>query len=134
MENEELHVAHKDYDFTVLTCLFVGIFGLHRILNGRYLSGGLLFGITVFSILLALVPIIGFFGIIMLFITKVWSLIDLLIISTNNFKNIDNEIVGYDGNYFKKDANKVVIGMIVISIVVYVTILLNFAFSMQNLL
>ena len=133
MENKELNVAHKDYDFTVLTCLFAGTFGLHRLLNGRFVSGGILFGITVFSLLLALVPIIGFFGIIMLMFTMVWAIIDLLLISTNNFKNKKNEIIGYHGNYFKNQANIVVIIVIAITTIVAISIALSFFISVQNI-
>ena len=132
MEDNLIKKTHKDYDFTVLTCLFAGPFGLHRLLNGRYVTGGILFGISLFSLLLALIPIIGFVGILLLIITTIWSLIDLLFISTNHFVNANKEVISYSGSYFKNTANLVVITMLILSTVVVISIILNFMFVIGN--
>jgi TM2 domain-containing membrane protein YozV len=82
-------INSEKYTLTLLMWLFFGIFGVHRFINNK-IGTGLLMLFT-----------FGGFGI--------WYIVDMILILTNNFKNKNAEIVGYEGNFFKKPVNIIIL-------------------------
>ena len=73
MERERSQKSERNFVVMILLCFFVGYLGIHRFYAGRIVTGILM----LFTL--------GLFGI--------WTLIDLIIIVTGNFKDKEGFLI-----------------------------------------
>ncbi len=136
-ENE--NVSESSYSVTAILCFFLGIFGAHRLYNGRKASGItmlvinlilvvvfiILFGMMLSEVLtdgdefkLGIIAMLMFLILLIISIFRIWSFIDLIIILCGKFKNNSGEYVRSKKPFFKTGANYIIIILLVLSMIV----------------
>ncbi|MGL4589872.1 MAG: hypothetical protein ACRCUP_06525 [Mycoplasmatales bacterium] len=128
-------INQKNYTETALFCAFGGAFGIHRLINKQYISGGFLLGTNVVMTLVNLISedYAVFFWPVGLFI-YIWVFVDLIRLLTNNYRGLDNEIIGYTGRFMENKTNKIIFVWLIISIIGFVFLLISsFAIIMATI-
>lgn len=94
----EFPVDEGNYTVTLLLALFLGVFGVHRFYNKKIGTG------------IAMLLTCGGFGI--------WTLVDIIIIMTGNFKNKDGAKLKWkESSFIKNPGNIVAIIVLVLNII-----------------
>lgn len=95
MKNKQ-SIENAQYLKTLLSAQFLGMFGVHRFINNKKKTG---------IIMLLTLGGLGF-----------WWFIDIVLILTNNFRNGDGELIGYEGKFFNNLANQIFVGVMLVGI------------------
>ncbi len=76
-----------DYNKTIIAAVFLGVFGVHRFINKKYITG-----------IIMLLTVGGF---------TIWALVDIYLIISRKFKNSKGETLIYSGEFYEYPLNLV---------------------------
>ncbi len=142
LNNQEVKKGDDgNYVVTLLLCYFLGMFGAHRIYNGRKVSGFIMLVMQILFIILAgtmfgvtgakavdgdatvgIAALLFTLFFVLCLITPIWAFVDLIIIFCGKFKNATGAYVKSSKSFLKTWVNYVVIGLMVMSLITNVII------------
>ncbi len=82
---KDLNVTTENYNLTLFLAVFLGVFGVHRFVNKKYVTGLIMF-----------FTLGGF---------TIWSLVDVYLIVSRKFKNSKGQTLIYGGEFYQHAPN-----------------------------
>ncbi len=119
---ENIKITHKKYHITLLTNLFIGFLGVHRIINKKFITGFIMLGFGLLSIILWIFSLIFdssfLFGFAMtiFIILNIVKFVDMILIFINWFKDKHGNVIAANKPFLNVWSNIVAIVVIVLSL------------------
>lgn len=132
---ENIKVTHKKYHITLLTNLFIGFLGVHRIINKKFITGFIMLGFGLLSIILWIFSLVFdssiLFGFAMtiFIILNIVKFVDMILIFVSWFKDKHGNVIAANKPFINVWSNIVAIVVIVLSLLFSSIAGIVFAFS-----